>query len=208
MTPEYRVRRATLDDVNSLIELWKSMHFPAEDLARRVTEFQVAEAPDRKVVGAVGLRMAQRQGLIHSEAYTDFSLAETLRPSLWERLQSVAANHGLHRLWTQEQAPFWHHCGMAKAEEEILAKLPAEWRNSTTSTPWLTLKLKDDLEEVISADKEFALFMEAERQRSQRVLRQARVLKFIAMLIAFGLFFLVVAGAFLLLKRNPHLLHH
>lgn len=208
MTPsDYKVRRATLDDVTALLALWKSMHFPVEELARRITEFQVAEGPEGTVVGAVGLRIAQRQGLVHSEAFTDFSLADPLRPPLWERLQAVAANHGLHRLWTQEQAPFWHHCGMNKAEEAVMEKLPAEWR-SPKPVPWLTLKLKEDIEEVISADKEFALFMEAEKQRSQRVLHQARMLKFLATLIALGVFILVIIGGFLLFKRNPRLFHH
>ncbi len=203
-SPNFQVRRATLDDVAQLMALWQSMRFPAEELARRITEFQVAVEPDGKLLGAVGLQMAERQGLIHSEAFTDFALAETLRPLLWERLQSVATNHGLLRFWTAEEAPFWNHCGMAKADPEALGKLPAAWR--PLSKTWLTLKLKEDLEETISADRELALFMEMEKQRTQRALQQARILKHIATLIAFALFFLVLAGAFYLLRKNPQLL--
>src|SRR5437763_4648115 len=112
----YRVRRATLDDLPQLTGLWQAMHFPSEELAKRVTEFQVAESAEGKLLGAVGLQIAERQGRVHSEAFTDFSLAEQLRPLLWERLHAVATNHGLLRLWTQEQAPFWNHCGLLKAE--------------------------------------------------------------------------------------------
>ena len=201
----YRVRRATLDDVGPLLTLWKSMNFPVDDLAKRITEFQVAEGADGQLLGAVGLQIAQRQGLVHSEAFTDFAHAEPLRQPLWDRLQAVATNHGLLRLWTQEQAPFWHHSGLLKPDEEALQKLPAAWR--TSSAPWLTLKLKDDLEEVISADKEFALFMESERERTRRTLSQARALKLIATLVAFGVFILVVVGGFLLFKHNPQFLH-
>lgn len=201
----FHVRRATLDDVRPLMELWKSMNFPVENLARRITEFQVAEAADGKLLGALGLQITERQGLVHSEAFADFAHAEHLRQPLWDRLQAVAANHGLLRLWTQEQAPFWHHSGLAKADEAALQKLPAAWRGA--SPAWLTLKLKDELEEVISADKEFALFMQSERERSQRSLQHARVLKGIAMVIALGVFAVVVVGVVLLVKHNPRLLH-
>jgi hypothetical protein len=199
-----RVRRATLDDVGPLMGLWQSMQFPADDLARRITEFQVAESPDGQIVGAVGLQIAEKQGLIHSEGFTDFSLADSLRPMLWERVNAVATNHGLLRLWTREQAPFWTHCGLIKAEPESLEKLPAIWRGE--SVGWLTLKLKEALEEIISADKEFALFMQSEKERTKRAFQQAKVLKAIAALIALALLGLVVAGAFLVLKHNPNFL--
>src|SRR6185295_15041928 len=82
-TSNYRVRRATLDDIDQLMALWKSMDFPTDDLAKRITEFQLAEGVDGKVLGAVGLQIAAKQGRIHSEAFSDFSLAEQLRPLLW-----------------------------------------------------------------------------------------------------------------------------
>ncbi len=201
----YRVRRATLDDIDQLTALWRSMHFPADELAQRITEFQVAEGPAGGLVGAVGLQVCERQGRLHSEGFTDFALADSLRPQLWERLQSVATNHGLVRLWTQEQAPFWNHCGLAKPDPEAMQKLPAIWRSLAGA--WLTLKLKEDIEEVISADKEFALFMQAERERTERTFQQARILKFIATLIAISVLFLVIAGAFFIIRRNPQLLH-
>lgn len=204
-SPNYRVRRATLDDIDQLMALWQSMQLPADDLAKRITEFQVADSLDQTLVGAVGLQITERQGRLHSEAFTDFALADPLRPVLWERIQAVATNNGLLRLWTQEQAPFWNHCGLAKAGPDALEKLPAAWR--TLPGSWLTLKLKDEIKEVISADKEFALFMESERQRTQRALQQARILKFIATLIAMAVFFLVMAGAFVLIRKNPQLLH-
>ena len=181
------------------------MQYPTPDLARRVTEFQVAEGADGTVLGAVGLQLAERQGLVHSEAFSDFSLAEQLRPLLWDRIQNIATNQGLLRLWTQEQAPFWNHCGMVKADDEALQKLPAAWRGS--SSPRLTLKLKDDLETVMSADKEFALFMESEKQRTEQVFKHARTLKNAMTLLAFALLVLVVVWAIRMFLRNPQLLH-
>src|SRR6266851_1036240 len=159
----YRLRRATLDDLGPLTVLWKSMNFPADDLGKRITEFQVAEAAEGKLVAAVGVQMAERQGRIHSELFSDFALADQLRPLLWERIHSVATNHGLLRLWTQEEAPFWNHCGLLKPDSDALEKLPPGWRNSRPD--WLTLKLREEVAEVVSADHEFALFMQAEKAR-------------------------------------------
>jgi N-acetylglutamate synthase-like GNAT family acetyltransferase len=200
----YRVRRATLDDLKQLTALWQSMHLPIEDLGKRVTEFQVAEGADGKVLGAVGLQTAERQGRIHSEGFADFALADQLRPFLWERIQSVARNNGLLRLWTQEKAPFWSHCGLGPADAETREKLPAVWRSGPAD--WLTLKLKDDIETVMSLDQQFSMFMESEKQQTARAFQQARILKFVATLIAFTVLIVVLAGAFLVLKKNPHLL--
>src|ERR1041385_1788906 len=119
-----RVRRATLDDVGPLTTLWQTMKFSVDDLAKRVTEFQIAESDNGQMLGAVGLQIAERQGRIYSEAYFDFGSADAVRPQLWERLKTVANNHGLFRLWTQEQAPFWSHCGLGKPDAEALTKLP------------------------------------------------------------------------------------
>ncbi|HZR19287.1 MAG TPA: hypothetical protein VFE51_18510 [Verrucomicrobiae bacterium] len=201
----YRVRRATLDDIAQLTSLWQTMHFPIDELAKRITDFQVAENAEGRILGAVGLQLLERQGRLHSEGFTDFALADALRPQLWERLRSVATNNGLVRLWTQEQAPFWSHCGLAKADPESLEKIPVAWH--PLKGQWLTLKLKEDIEEVLSADKEFALFMQSERERTERAFQQARILKLIATLLALAVLCLVMAGAFLLIRHNPGLLH-
>jgi N-acetylglutamate synthase-like GNAT family acetyltransferase len=203
---KYRVRRATLDDIGQLTALWESMHYPIPELSRRVTEFQVAEGPDGRVLGALGLQIAERQGLVHSEAFSDFALAEHLRPLLWDRLQTVATNHGLLRVWTQEQAPFWNHCGLIKAGPETLQLLPASWRGP--SSAWLTLKLRDDVETVVALDKQFAQFMQSEKQRTERVLQHARRLNTVAMLLAVALLIVVLAWAVSLFLRHPQLLHH
>ena len=39
----------------------------------------------------------QRQGLIHSEAFADYAMADQVRPSLWGRIQALAMNHGIAR---------------------------------------------------------------------------------------------------------------
>ena len=180
------------------------MQYPTQELARRVTEFQIAVAGDGTVLGGVGLQIAERQGLVHSEAFGDFALADPLRQLLWDRLNAVATNQGLLRLWTQEQAPFWNHCGLVKADPEALQKLPAAWRGPTS--PWLTLKLRDDVETVLSADKEFAIFMQSEKQRTDQIHQRARLIKNIATSLAFALLVVVIVWAVRMFLRNPQLL--
>lgn len=205
--PGNQVKRATLDDLPQLTALWQTMKFDTEDLAKRVTEFQVATDSSGKIIGAVGLQIVQKQGLIHGEAFADFSQADPLRPKLWERIQAVANNHGLLRVWTREEAPFWSRCGLNKPDPEALEKMPLQWK-AMSSPNWMTLKLREDIEAVLSMDKEFALFMESEKQRTQRALQQAKLLKSLATLVALALLGLVIFGTLMLLRKNPHMLHH
>jgi N-acetylglutamate synthase-like GNAT family acetyltransferase len=198
------VRRATLDDLEPLTALWKSMNFATEDLGRRITEFQVAESGDGTLLGALGLQVAERQGRIHSEGFVDFGLADTLRPMLWERVRSVATNHGLLRLWTQEQAPFWHHTGLISAEAEALEKLPAAWRDP--SARWLTLKLKEELETLVSVDREFAVFMQSEKEKTTRALQKAKAFKVVATLVLLTACLLMIAGLVFIMRKNPRFL--
>ncbi len=140
-----------------------------------------------------------------SEAFSDFALAEQLRALFWDRIHSVATNHGLLRLWTQEQAPFWNHCGLARADAETLEKLPAAWR--AQSPTWLTLKLKEEPETAVSLDKEFALFMESEKQQTQKTFQRARILKVVATLIAVAVLILILVAAFFMMRKHPGAVH-
>src|SRR6476661_5038766 len=107
----YSVRRATLDDLAVLRPIWESLHLPVADLEKRLTEFQVAVGPDNKIVGAIAFQISERHARIHSEAYSDFGAAETVRPLFWQRFQALATNHGIARLWTEEESPFWKQNG-------------------------------------------------------------------------------------------------
>jgi len=199
--PGYRVRRATLEDLEALTALWTSMNFSAADLKNRLTEFQVVEDADGKVMGTVGLQVLNRHGLIHSEAFADFAVADQARPLLWGRIQALAMNHGLARLWTRENAPFWSHNGLQPADDRALERLPEIWNRA--SRGWLTVKLKDE-DVVMSLDKELALFKEAERQSTAQTLGYARKLKQVitttGLLVALGL---LIWAVYLLLFRKP-----
>jgi N-acetylglutamate synthase-like GNAT family acetyltransferase len=200
-TAPYRIRRATVDDLAQLRPLWQTLGLDAADLEKRLTEFQVAEGADGKLVGGVALQMAQGSGLIHSEVFVDFAVADQVRPFLWERLQAIATNHGLFRIWTREQAPFWSRCGLLAATEAQLAKLPEAWR--VKNTRWLTLQLREQTTATLSVEREFERFMQSEKARSQAALEQAKMLKTIATVVALILAVVVIGAALYFLKRNP-----
>ena len=197
---KFQARRATLDDLPTLKTLWASMNFSVSDLEKQLTEFQVVTDDTGQVIGGVGFQMAAKHARVHSEAFGDFGLADYARPALWQRIQTLAANHGLTRLWTIENSPFWSRNGFVPAKEDDFANMPTGWDRFASG--WLTLKLKDE-EALASLDKEFALFVETEKQNSADVLSKTRMLKTIVITLitlvalAFG-----AAMVWLLIKQK------
>lgn len=179
------------------------MRFPADQLEKRLTEFQLVESADGTLVGALGIQILRQQAWLHSESFHDFAVADTVRPLLLERLRSLASNHGVLRLWTRETSPFWIRQGFQPAPAETLKKLPETWADSGTG--WLTLQLKNE-EAILSVEKELALFMESEKQRTQRAFQHAHALKVVATLMAVVLALFILAVLFFLIRKNPALL--
>jgi N-acetylglutamate synthase-like GNAT family acetyltransferase len=170
----FRIRRATIDDLPTLKVMWDSMRIPNTDLDRRLTEFQVAEDAAGNVVGTVGFQILGRHGLIHSEAFSDFGVADHVRPLFWQRIEALVLNHGVARLWTRENTPFWTHSGLVRADEEALQRLPEAWDRSAPG--WLTLRLKDE-DIIASLEKEFDMFVAAERARTVETVGSAKKFK-------------------------------
>lgn len=199
--PSPVIRRATLDDLPALKQLWAQAQLPLAEEERHLTEFQVVVASDGRLVGAAGLHLRGKHGKLHSEAFVHPEQEDAFRPALWERLRSVARNHGLVRLWTLEPAPFWHReAGFHPAADEERKKLPAEFGDPHAA--WQTLPLRDESLDAVSLEREFELFQQAEKAATERVFRQAsrlRVLAYAALVAA-----LLAAGYFvvLLLQRG------
>jgi len=187
-TPNLQVRRATIEDLPKLVELWQQENLPAPDLEKRFKEFQVVEDAEGEIAAAVGLQVAGLEARLHSEVFTHPEQADALRELLWERAQVVAQNHGLVRLWTQFSTPFWNHSGFRHPAPDVLAKLPSVFGGDPQ--PWQFLKIKDEAAAPVSLDKEFALFREMEKERTEKIFRQAKALKLVAfmvVLVVFGL---------------------
>ena len=187
--PNPQVRRANIEDLPKLVTLWQQESLAWQDLEKRFKEFQVVEAPDGEIAAALGLQVAAAEGHLHSEVFVHAEQSDALRELLWERAQVLAQNHGLIRLWTQFSTPFWNHSGFRCASPEVLAKRPGTFGDNVR--PWQFLQLKDEAAAPISIDKEFALFREMEKERTEKMFRQAKVLKLVAVVIVLTVFGLV-----------------
>ena len=194
-----RVRRATVDDLGVLRPIWQSMRLNAEELEPRLTEFQIVTDAAGTVLGGIGFQISERYANLHSEAFSDFAIADAARPLLWDRMKALALNHGIVRLWTSENAPFWKQSGFMPAEPDVLKKLPAQW--SAQGGEWLTAPLKDEVT-IVSMEKELALFMEAEKRRTARAFSQAQTMKKIATVVAFIFALFVGAAVMFLIRKN------
>jgi N-acetylglutamate synthase-like GNAT family acetyltransferase len=201
-TPNAQVRRATVEDLPKLVALWQLENLACPDLEKRFKEFQVIESPPGEIAGALGLQVAGLEGQLHSEVFARADESDVLRVMLWERVRVLAQNHGLVRLWTQLSAPFWNHSGFQFAPEATLAKLPPPF--GTGAKPWQFLQLKDDTAPV-SIDKEFAMFKEMEKEKTEKMLRQAKVLKLVAAALVVLVFVVVLVGFFAWFKTRSQL---
>ena len=185
-TPTYQARRANLEDLPSLRSLWHQARLPVDELEKRFTEFQVVPSADGNIIAAVGLQMLRQNGYIHSEVFTDPTVATDTRPLLWQRILAVAKNNGLLRLWVLPTASFYREQGFTDVDDALRQRVPPEFGNP--GADWISLKLKDDSQAVVSAEREFEIFAMAQREESQRMISQAKALR----MMAYGLLFLAM----------------
>ena len=192
-------RRATIDDLSKLTPLWRAEGLPAHDLEKRFKEFQVIEGPDGDIFGIIGLQISGQEGRLHSETFAHPEDGDALREKLWERVQMIANNHGIIRLWTQLESPFWHHVGFTGASGDLMVRLPGVFVGDH-HRPWLFYQLRSENAPMVSLDKEFAVFREAEKERTEKIFRQARALKMIAAALAVVVLCLVIFFAFFFVR--------
>jgi len=198
-----RIRRATVDDRDALKNLWASMRLSPDDLEKCLTEFQVVENSDGEVVGAIGIQFSRQHALLHSEGYSDFSVADAARQLFWERIQTLSSHNGVFRIWTQERSPFWKNFGFQPPTAEVLARLPDEWKNEFDGG-WLTFQLKN--EEVIAAafEKNFAPFMAGEKSETKKISEKAKTISTIITVAGFAIGIICFGVAiYLFIHRQP-----
>jgi N-acetylglutamate synthase-like GNAT family acetyltransferase len=200
-----KIRRATAEDLDALKDIWSSMRLSAEDLGKRLTEFQVVESGGQ-VAGAIGFQIVRSAALLHSEGYSDYSVADAARNLFWERIQKLAANHGVFRLWTQENSPFWQRWGFQPADDEALARLPDEWKSSEAK--WFTLELKNEAVITAALKNQFAGFMDDEKKKTAQVSAKARTISTVITIAGFAIGILGIGFAvYLFVHRNPFSQH-
>ncbi len=203
--PQYSLRRATVDDLPGLKVLWERARLQVLDLEKRLTDFQLVVSDAGDLIGAIGLHIDSKQGQLHSEAFAQPEQDSKFRELVWERIQVLARNHGLVRLWTQEPGPFWQgQAGFAEASPELIGKLPASF--GSTPARWWMLQLREENLSVLSVEREFELFQVSQKQETEKLMQLGRTLKLITIVV---LGFVLVVGGFFVVKvliKNPSLL--
>lgn len=195
------IRRATVDDLPTLKSIWISMQMDAEALEPHLTDFQVVER-DGEVVGAIGFQILRTAGCLYGEGYSDFSVADTARELFWDRLQKLAASHGVFRLWTQEKSPFWQHWGFSTADEESLARLPGEWKASEEK--WFTLELKNEAVITAALNKQFASYSASEKKSADEIASRAKTITLaLTILLLMAFFGCIGFGIWWFMNHRP-----
>jgi len=198
--PEITLRRATLDDLESLRGLWRECRLPEHELERRFTEFQLALDANGWILGCLGLRFAGAHGLVHSLGLRRPELESELRTALLERILALAQQHGALRLWTRQHSAFWTDHGFLPAGTSDFAELPPALGSSAET--WFTRKLREEPLKLIAAEEQLEAFLEMERLRTERLVRRGQLMKMVATAIAaviFGLALMVLVAVF---RRN------
>ena len=194
---DFRIRRATVDDLAALRALWQNSKTLPVDLEKRFTELQVAELADGQIAGTIGLKIERMHGHVHSEIVADPANAAPLQEAFWQRVQVLARNHGLFRLWTLSRDPYWDSIGFRPPSDKEKEKMPASFGPGE----FLTLALKEETAAGLSVEKEFELFTQSQRVETERLMQQAQTFrKFAYWLLAIGIvgFFAAAAARFLM----------
>ncbi|MGE3310137.1 MAG: hypothetical protein AB7O66_09225 [Limisphaerales bacterium] len=197
----FTIRRATLDDLDTLRGLWRESRLPEYDLDKRFTEFQVAVDSQDWILAAVGIRFASSHGEIHSFSVRRSDQRAELREALWARILQLAEKQGTHRLWARPGDASWDDKGFALAAPAVLKELPPPLGGR--SEGWHTLKLRDEPLKLIAADEQLEAFLELERSKTDQMIARWRVLKLLA--VGFiGVLFIAAIGTLLyVIRRQP-----
>jgi hypothetical protein len=126
---------------------------------------------------------------------------DAAREMFWERIAKLAASHGVFRLWTQEDSPFWVHQDFQPPDDDAFARLPEEWKN--LEGRWLTLELKNEDAIKSALGDQFADFVNAEKKQTAEVAAKARKIRAFFTIIFFAISIIGFAIAIFLLLRHP-----
>ena len=197
-------RRATLEDIDILRGLWQTALFPVQDLEKRLTEFQIVEGTDGRLLGALGICVHAEEALVHHEAFTHPETEAAIRGKLWNRLKVLFGNQSAHRIWTCEKADFWKQTGFRTPTGEERTKFPANFGPGGSTL--LVFPLKDLKAERLIENKiiELQAVREVEEVQMEQKTRIIRVAAFsIAGFFMVLLIYFTVRGLTAFLQIRP-----
>lgn len=198
-------RRAAVEDLPILLDLWASVGLPADELAPFLAEFQVVTTTDGQLTGAIGMMVEGTQALLHSESLRPELDPDELRSTLWRRVMILARNQGIQRVWTQESGGFWSDSGFA------LVPVSADHRQGVPGfvqpgDPWYCCQLFDPAEAKQVVAEQMAVWEATRAGESQEL--QQRIHTFRVLAIGFAALIIVamLGMTFYVLKSRPDIL--
>lgn len=194
MAFNFQTRRATIDDLTVLRNLWRQAGHPVPTFEKALTDFQVVETADGTILGTLGIQIEAQQGRIYGQAWGDPELAPELLPRLWRRVLTLARQHRLVRLWVESGAGvFWLDQGFELAGTGALETLPPGFPRRE-GHPWLMLQIREESPSRVQAELELELLHQTQAAHRERAIRRARLLRVFAILVA-TLMMLAIASA-------------
>ncbi len=180
-TSDLTARRATLEDIPALKGLWLNAGLPWEQLESFITEFIVVPGADQQLLAAIGLMIEFDDALLHSEALAMETDADNLRASLWQRIQIMTRNQGVHRIWTQEDADYWRTCGfIARSVQEEQAESPSFLQ---ATEGWTLVKLLDTDRAKALAEEQMGIWQATRSEENAALQRKIKKFRTIAFLM-------------------------
>ncbi len=182
MTPQnFHFRRATLEDLDILRGLWQTALHPVLELEKRLTDFQIVEGNDGRLLGALGICVQGEEACVHHEAYTHPDTESAIREKLWNRLNVLFVNQGVHRMWTREKAEFWKEKGFRVPTGEEKTKFPSNF--SSGNGTLLVFPLKD-LKAERMIERKMMELQAAREEDEVRLEQKTRIIRVVAWSLA------------------------
>jgi hypothetical protein len=177
----FNFRRATLEDMDILRGLWQTALFPVLELEKRLTEFQIVEGNDGRLLGALGICVQGEEALVHHEAYTHPATEAAIREKLWNRLKVLFGNQSAHRIWTCEKAGFWKETGFRKPTAEEKSKYPSAFGSGGNALLMYPLK---DLKAERMIEKKIIELQATREEEEVQLEQRTRMVRIIAFSVA------------------------
>ncbi len=201
---QWIARRATLDDLPALEALWQRCGLPWEQLEKYLTEFQVILNEDGGALGALGLLVDGHEGLVHTEAIPPGQdAADDLRAALWKRLQIVARNQGVLRLWTQEDAPYWGTVGFGGPDGKVRSEAKSAFLDSDPD--WRFFQLADPDRAAKLVQEQLAVWEATRSQEADSFQQTIQNIRNSAFIITGAIIVILFAMALYVFVRRPEL---
>ena len=173
---QYKFRRANIDDAGMLSSLWERHEFDPIELEQRLTEFHLAEDENGEIHAAIGIKVVDRQGLLHHECWSS-EMSPQLRRELAVHAFGVCEKMQVWRIWTCLNDTHWEEMGFDPAPQDMMDQLPpgfGDWRQE-----WKFHKIKDDLASNANLARQFEILKIENDESNVRLKKTGQVMKFV-----------------------------